>query len=259
MAVWVMKKILILEDEKSIRDFVVFNFKKAGYEVFEAGTGAEALSVFYQNEGINLAILDVMLPDIDGFQVCRKLREKNRAMGIVMLSAKDLDEDVLSGFVSGADDYVKKPISPSVLVAKIDALYRRIGSQAQVPVQAPVQTTVQAAPVQDNIVIEMTKYENSPFAIDQKRHIAMKNGKPLDLTPVEFSILKFFLEHQNVPLSREEILQAVWGYDFNGDDDIVNVNIRRLRVKIEDVPKKPVFIQTEWGYGYRWVNSTEDE
>lgn len=240
-----MKKILVLEDEKSIRDFIVFNFKKAGYEVFEAGTGFEALSVFDENEGISLAILDIMLPDIDGFEVCRKLREKNKTMGIVMLSAKDLDEDVLSGFVSGADDYVKKPISPSVLVAKIDALYRRIGSATA------------ATPTQTNIPTELIEYNKSPFSIDQKRHIAMKNSKILDLTPVEFNILKFFLEHPNVLISREEILQAVWGYNFNGDDDIVNVNIRRLRVKIEDVPKKPKYIQTEWGYGYRWVNATD--
>jgi DNA-binding response OmpR family regulator len=134
-----------------------------------------------------------------------------------------------------------------VLVAKIDALYRRIGASAQ------------TLPVQDNIVIEMTEYDKSPFSIDQKRHVAMKNGKTLDLTPVEFNILKFFLEHPNIPLSREEILQAVWGYDFNGDDDIVNVNIRRLRVKIEDIPKKPKYVQTEWGYGYRWVNSTDED
>lgn len=240
-----MKKILILEDEKSIRDFIVFNFKKAGYEVFEAGTGAEALSIFFENEDINLAILDIMLPDIDGFEVCRKFREKNKTMGIVMLSAKDLDEDVLSGFVSGADDYVKKPISPSVLVAKIDALFRRIG------------TAPKTNPPQENISVDMKEYEKSPFSIDQKRHIALKHGKPLDLTPIELSLLRFFLEHPNIPLSREEILQAVWGYNFNGDDDIVNVNIRRLRVKIEDIPKKPKYIQTEWGYGYKWVNGTE--
>ncbi len=233
-----MKKILILEDEMSIRDFVVFNFKRAGYEVFEAGSGNEALSVFAENPGITLAVLDVMLPDIDGFEVCRKLRAQNKTMGIIMLSAKDLDEDVLSGFISGADDYVKKPVSASVLVAKVDALYRRISS-SQPAVSDPKPNLRQV------------------FVLNENKHSAEKNGKPLDLTPNEYSILKYFIEHPDVVVTRDDILQAVWGYNFNGDADIVNVNITRLRKKIEDKPSKPDFLQTAWGKGYIWKTTEQ--
>jgi DNA-binding response OmpR family regulator len=233
-----VKKILILEDEMSIRDFIVFNFKRAGYEVFEAGSGNEALSVFSAHPDITLAVLDVMLPDIDGFEVCRKLRAQNKTMGIIMLSAKDLDEDVLSGFISGADDYVKKPVSASVLVAKVDALYRRISA---------LQTAQPAVPAKASEI----------FVLDEKKRTASKNGQPLDLTPNEFSILKYFIEHPDVVITREDILQAVWGYNFNGDADIVNVNITRLRKKIEDKPSKPDFLQTSWGKGYIWKTTEQ--
>ncbi len=233
-----MKKILILEDEMSIRDFIVFNFKRAGYEVFEAGSGNEALAVFAAHPDITLAVLDVMLPDIDGFEVCRKLRAQNRTMGIIMLSAKDLDEDVLSGFISGADDYVKKPVSASVLVAKVDALYRRISSVAASQTETPAKAS-------------------EVFVLDDKKRVATKNGQPLDLTPNEFSILKYFIEHPDVVVTRDDILQAVWGYNFNGDADIVNVNITRLRKKIEDKPSKPDFLQTSWGKGYIWKTSEQ--
>jgi DNA-binding response OmpR family regulator len=233
-----VKKILILEDEMSIRDFIVFNFKRAGYEVFEAGSGNEALAVFAAHPDITLAVLDVMLPDIDGFEVCRKLRAQNRTMGIIMLSAKDLDEDVLSGFISGADDYVKKPVSASVLVAKVDALYRRISSVAASQTETPAKAS-------------------EVFVLDDKKRVATKNGQPLDLTPNEFSILKYFIEHPDVVVTRDDILQAVWGYNFNGDADIVNVNITRLRKKIEDKPSKPDFLQTSWGKGYIWKTSEQ--
>jgi len=245
-----MKKILILEDETSIREFIVYNFKKAGYEIFETAYGREAIEIFNQNTDINLAILDVTLADsdIDGFEVCRKLREKNRQMGILMVSAKDLDDDILSGFISGADDYIKKPVSLKVLLAKVDALYRRISQNEN------IYTSDQRndSSSEQNITLSMKKFANTPFTIDEKRQIAMKNDQILDLTPNEYLLLKFFLEHPDIPLMREEILQAVWGYDFNGDGDIVNVNIRRLRIKIEDDASKPVFIKTEWGQGYRW-------
>lgn len=233
-----MKKILILEDEMSIRDFIVFNFKKAGYEVFEAGSGGEALSVFASHPDITLAVLDVMLPDIDGFEVCRKLRSQTKTMGIIMLSARDLDEDVLSGFISGADDYVKKPISAQVLVAKVDALYRRISAA---PSESASENNGSASAAQT-------------FVLNEKTHNASKNGHSLDLTPIEYNILSYFIAHPDTVITRDDILKAVWGYDFNGDGDIVNVNIRRLRKKIEDNPSKPDFLQTEWGVGYIWKN-----
>ena len=240
-----MKNVLIMDDEKSIRDLLVINFKRAGYTVHEADCGRAALKVFEENPDIILAILDIMLPDIDGFQVCRRLREKNRNMGIIMLSAKDLDEDMLSGYGSGADDYVKKPFSPAILIAKADALCRRVESIAPAAPQ-------QSASVSKTSSLQV--YEGSPFSRDVRSNNFYKNGKPLDLTPTEVNILKFFLEHPDTPLTREEILQGVWGDDFYGDPDIVNVNIRRLRVKIEESTKSPKFIKTEWNYGYRWNN-----
>ncbi len=243
-----MKNVLIMDDEKSIRDLLVINFKRAGYTVHEADCGRAALKVFEENPDIILAILDIMLPDIDGFQVCRRLREKNRNMGIIMLSAKDLDEDMLSGYGSGADDYVKKPFSPAILIAKADALCRRVESVAS---SSRGQTE---APKKSSAIYS---YEGSPFSRDTRTNSFYKNGKPLDLTPTEVNILKFFLEHPDTPLTREEILQGVWGEDFYGDPDIVNVNIRRLRVKIEESAKAPKYIKTEWNYGYRWSNGEE--
>lgn len=244
-----MKNVLIMDDEKSIRDLLVINFKRAGYTVYEADCGRAALKVFEDNPDIVLAILDIMLPDIDGFQVCRKLREKNRSMGIIMLSAKDLDEDMLSGYGSGADDYVKKPFSPAILIAKADALCRRVeitsarfsGQQEEPQIKNP----------------SVFVYEGSPFSRDTRTNNFYKNGKALDLTPTENNILRFFLEHPDTPLTREEILHGVWGEDFFGDPDIVNVNIRRLRVKIEESAKSPKYIKTEWNYGYRWSNGEE--
>ena len=139
-----MKKILILEDEMSIREYLVINFKRAGFDVVSAATGNEAISLYNENPDIRVAVLDVMLPDINGFEVCRKIREKSKTVGIIMLSAKDMDEDVLSGFISGADDYVKKPVSTTILLAKVEALYRRIersfdSSQVSTPVSVPVE------------------------------------------------------------------------------------------------------------------------
>lgn len=231
-----MKKILILEDELSIREFIVFNFQRAGYQVFEAGLGAEAISVFESNQDIPIAILDVMLPDIDGFEVCRKLRSKNHDMGIIMLTAKDLDEDVLNGFSSGADDYLTKPVSPKVLVAKADALFRRIAASSN----------------NSQTVAKPEEEKKSPFELNEKRKSARKNGVDMDLTPVEFSILKYFLSHPDQSVSREDLLTEVWGDDYTGNTNIVNVNIRRLRLKIEDNPSKPTHLLSERGEGYYW-------
>lgn len=236
-----MKNVLIMEDEKSIRDLLAINFRRAGYTVHEADCGRAALRIFNDNPEIVLAILDVMLPDIDGFQVCRRLREKNRQLGIIMLSAKDLDEDMLSGFGSGADDYMKKPFSPAILIAKADALCRRVEANAS------------SASVKPSSAYIM-EYEGTPFSRDTRSGSFFKNGQPLDLTPTENNILKYFIEHPDTPLTREEIMKGVWGEGFYGDEDIVNVNIRRLRVKIEDSAKSPKYIKTEWNYGYRWNN-----
>lgn len=234
-----MKKILILEDEMSIREYLVINFKRAGFEVVAAATGGEAISAYNDNPDIQVAVLDVMLPDINGFEVCRKIREKSKAVGIIMLSAKDMDEDVLSGFISGADDYMKKPVSTTILLAKVEALYRRIvNSSAAV-----------SAPVVEPVVQKDEKI----FEVNEAAKIITKRKIRLNLSPIEFKILKFFIDNPNKIITRDELLKSIWGENFTTGSDIVNVNIKRLRQKIEDDPTVPMFLQTEWGVGYKWV------
>ncbi len=233
-----MKKILILEDEMSIREYLVINFKRAGFDVVAAATGGEAINAYNENPDIQVAVLDVMLPDINGFEVCRKIREKSKAVGIIMLSAKDMDEDVLSGFISGADDYMKKPVSTTILLAKVEALYRRIvNSAASVPV--PTET------------VELKG--DKVFEINEASKIITKRKIRLNLSPVEYKILKFFIDNPNKIITRDELLKSIWGENFTTGSDIVNVNIKRLRQKIEDDPASPMFLQTEWGVGYKWV------
>lgn len=233
-----MKKILILEDEMSIREYLVINFKRAGFEVVAAATGGEAINAYNENPDIQVAVLDVMLPDINGFEVCRKIREKSKAVGIIMLSAKDMDEDVLSGFISGADDYMKKPVSTTILLAKVEALYRRIVNSAAVPVA-----------VQEPVVQKDEKI----FEVNETSKIITKRKIRLNLSPIEFKILKFFIDNPNKIITRDELLKRIWGENFTTGSDIVNVNIKRLRQKIEDDPASPMFLQTEWGVGYKWV------
>ena len=234
-----MKKILILEDEMSIREYLVINFKRAGFEVVAAATGGEAISAYNDNPDIQVAVLDVMLPDINGFEVCRKIREKSKAVGIIMLSAKDMDEDVLSGFISGADDYMKKPVSTTILLAKVEALYRRIVNSS-VAVSAPV-------------VEPVTQKDEKIFEVNEAAKIITKRKIRLNLSPIEFKILKFFIDNPNKIITRDELLKSIWGENFTTGSDIVNVNIKRLRQKIEDDPTVPMFLQTEWGVGYKWV------
>ncbi len=237
-----MKKILILEDEMSIREYLVINFKRAGFDVVSAATGNEAISLYNQNPDIRVAVLDVMLPDINGFEVCRKIREKSKTVGIIMLSAKDMDEDVLSGFISGADDYMKKPVSTTILLAKVEALYRRIERSFDSPqVSTPVSVPVEPAKVE------------KIFEVNENTKTITKRKIRLNLSPVEYKILKFFIDNPNRIITRDELLKSIWGENFTTDSDIVNVNIRRLRLKIEDDPTSPMFLQTEWSVGYKWV------
>lgn len=226
-----MKKVLVLEDEANIRSFVVINLKRAGYEAIEAGTGEEALEQLRRNPDIKVALLDIMLPDMDGFEVCRRIRAGNNQIGIIMLTARTQEMDRVTGLMTGADDYVTKPFSPAELTARIDALYRRTGG----------------------IVVENSdEISQSPFLLNTRNRTLEKNGQRVKLTQVEFSIVKLFMENPGKALSREEILDTVWGRDYFGELKIVDVNIRRLRIKIEDDPTNPVFINTVWGYGYKW-------
>ena len=226
-----MKKVLILEDEVNIRSFVVINLRRAGYEAIEAATGQEALDRLHDNPDIGVAILDVMLPDIDGFEVCRRIRATSRQIGIIMLTARAQEMDKVTGLMTGADDYVTKPFSPAELTARIDALYRRIGGEGG---------------------MDMELLSQGPFVMNTRNHTLEKSGNRSRLTQVEYSILKLFMQNPGRALSREDILAAVWGREYEGELKIVDVNIRRLRIKIEDDTANPTYITTVWGFGYKW-------
>ena len=226
-----MKKVLVLEDEANIRSFVVINLKRAGYEPIEAEDGTSALELIKLNPDIKVALLDVMLPDIDGFEVCRQIRASNSKMGIIMLTARSQEMDKVTGLMTGADDYVTKPFSPSELTARIDALYRRVGDDSD---------------GNDDEIVQ------GPFHLNMRNRTLEKNGNRIKMTQVEYNIIKMFMENPGKALSREDILNTVWGRDYFGELKIVDVNIRRLRVKIEDDPTNPIYITTVWGYGYKW-------
>lgn len=226
-----MKKVLILEDEVNIRSFVVINLKRAGYDAIEAGTGLEALEKLREHPDVGVAILDIMLPDIDGFEVCRRIRATNKQIGIIMLTARTQEMDKVTGLMTGADDYVTKPFSPAELTARIDALYRRMGGDSG----------------SDSELLSQ-----GPFVMNTRNHTLEKSGNRVRLTQVEYSILRLFMQNPGRALSREEILAAVWGRDYEGELKIVDVNIRRLRIKIEDDTANPTYITTVWGFGYKW-------
>lgn len=229
-----MKKILVAEDEEAIREFVVINLKRAGYDVVDVESGERALEEFEKQDGrFDIALLDIMMPGIDGFTVCKRLREKSSTIGIIMLTAKTQEMDKVSGLMIGADDYVTKPFSPSELVARVDAIYRRVSM-----------STVRKETYEDIV--------SGPFALSVKSRTLTKNGEPVDLTQVEYQIMEYFLKNQNTALDRTSILNHIWGENYYGDDKIVDVNIRRLRMKIEEEPSNPQHILTIWGYGYKW-------
>ncbi|HIX30840.1 MAG TPA: response regulator transcription factor [Firmicutes bacterium] len=227
-----MKKVLVLEDEASIRSFVVINLKRGGYDVIEAESGEEALQLLGENPDVKVALLDVMLPGIDGFEVCRRIRATNTKIGIIMLTARAQEMDKVTGLMTGADDYVTKPFSPAELTARVDALFRRAGGDV---------TEVQEGEIRQD-----------PFLLNTRNRTLEKNGQRIKLTQVEYTIMKMFMENPGKALSREEILDMVWGHDYFGEVKIVDVNIRRLRLKIEDNPQNPAYITTVWGYGYKW-------
>ncbi len=227
-----MKKVLVLEDEPNIRSFVVINLKRAGYETIEAGDGEEALEQIRKNPDVKVALLDIMLPgDMDGFEVCRRIRATNTKIGIIMLTARSQEMDKVTGLMTGADDYVTKPFSPAELTARVDALYRRAGGE---------------------MVRDADEISQPPFLLNVRNRTLEKNGQRVKLTQVEYAIVKLFMDNPGKALSREEILDAVWGKDYIGELKIVDVNIRRLRIKIEDDAQNPTYITTVWGYGYKW-------
>ena len=227
-----MRKVLVLEDEDNIRSFVVLNLNRAGYDTLEATTGEEALEILREHPETRIALLDVNLPGIDGFEVCRRIRATNSKMGIIMLTARTLEMDKVTGLMTGADDYVTKPFSPAELTARVDALYRRSGGEEK---QA-----------------DSGEIFQPPFLLNTRNRTLEKNGKRIKLTQVEYSVIKLFMDNPGKALSRDEILESVWGRDYYGEVKIVDVNIRRLRLKVEDDPTNPTYITTDWGYGYKW-------
>ena len=230
-----MKKILVCEDEDVIREFVVINLKRAGYDVVDVNCGEEAIRVFDQQNGnFDVALLDIMMPGIDGFAVCKSLRQRSNKLGIIMLSAKTQEMDKVNGLMIGADDYITKPFSPSELTARVDAIYRRV--------------------CMSNIKNEEIQFMKSgPFTLNLKSRTVYKNEDSIDLTQVEYQIIEYFLKNQNTALDRKSILNQIWGESYYGDDKIVDVNIRRIRMKIEDEPSNPQYILTIWGFGYKWT------
>ena len=228
-----MKKILVVEDEAAIREFVVINLKRAGYETFEADCGEKALEIF-DTQDFQVILLDIMMPGIDGFQVCRQIRTRNPRVGIIMLSAKTQEMDKVSALMTGADDYMTKPFSPSELVARVDSLNRRVEMLAG-----------------QKIVTD--KIELGEFSLDLRRRILIKNSEDIELTPVEFQITEYLFSYPEKPLDRTDILKRVWGESYIGEEKIVDVNIRRLRMKVEEDASNPRHLVTVWGRGYKWV------
>ena len=224
------------EDEAAIREFVVINLKRSGYEVVEAGSGEEALQKYDEEKGgVDIALLDIMLPGMDGFAVCRELRSRSETMGIIMLTARTQEMEKVGGLMMGADDYVTKPFSPSELMVRVDALHRR----------------VVAARSRDEVsyLEEMT---SGDFVLNLRSRTLKKRGQLVELTQVEFQIMEYFFANPGKALSRTDILTRVWGEEYFGEEKIVDVNIRRLRMKIEETPSEPQYILTVWGFGYKW-------
>ncbi|CCJ32721.1 MULTISPECIES: response regulator transcription factor [Caloramator] len=225
-----MKRVLIVEDHEEIRGFIKINLKREGYDVLEAEDGEKALDILKKNDGIDIAIVDLMLPKIDGFYVCNKIREKDPFIGIIILTARSQEADKIAGFSKGADDYVVKPFSPKELVARVDSLFRRVSMIRR-----------------NNNEIFMY-----PFKVDFNSRKFFKEDKEIELTYIEFELLKLFINNPNKAFKRDEILNIIWGEDYIGSYKIVDVNISRLRQKIEDDPTCPKYIKSIRGYGYRW-------
>ena len=226
-------KILVVDDEKLVVKGIKFNLEHDGYEVVTAFDGESAVALT-SSEKPDLVILDLMMPKLDGLEACMQIRTFSN-VPIIMLTARSTDMDKLMGFECGADDYVTKPFSPSELVARVDAVYRRVSLSIARPPEDEGRTLI-----------------SGPFSINTKSRIFTKNGTGIEITQVEYQLLEYFMENSGSALDRRSILTHIWGNDYYGDDKIVDVNIRRLRMKIEEDPSNPRYITTIWGYGYKW-------
>ena len=230
-----MKRILIVEDEAAIREFEAINLKRVGYDVTEAGSGEEALEIYDSDpQGFQIALLDISLPGIDGFTLCKELRKRSETLGIIMLTARTQEMDKISGLMMGADDYITKPFSPTELLARVDSLYRRVGMN-----------TAKTVVTSDDITLGI-------FTLNTRKRTLLKNNVNIELTQVEFQMVEYFFRNPDTPIDRTDILNRVWGTNYFGEEKIVDVNIRRLRKKIEDDPSEPTHLVTVWGMGYKW-------
>lgn len=231
-----MKRIMIVEDETAIREFEAINLKRVGYSVVEAGSGEEALDIYDSDaEGFDIALLDISMPGMDGFTLCKELRKRSETLGIIMLTARTQEMDKISGLMLGADDYITKPFSPTELLARVDSLNRRVEMHSPKPAQ----------PSADDITL-------GEFTLNLRRRTLLKSGKNIELTQVEFQMIEYFFNNPDVALDRTDILSKVWGENYYGEEKIVDVNIRRLRMKIEEDPSEPRHLVTVWGMGYKW-------
>jgi len=226
-----METILVVEDELSIRSFVCINLRKKKYEVLEAETGEEALAIF-KNKKIDIVLLDLMLPGIDGFKVCQEIRNISQCVGIIMLTARAQEEDRVKGLVQGADDYLIKPFSMVELEARIISLMRRLNYEA--------------------LKKESSSLQSGPFELDVRNKKISCLGQDIKVTPTEYCLLQFLISNRNKVFTRDDILDEVWGMNYFGDVKVVDVNIRRIRRKIEPNPSTPKYLCTHWGYGYIW-------
>ena len=218
-------KILVVDDESRMRKLVRDFLERAGFQVLEAGDGMEALDLFYEDQGISLIILDVMMPKMDGWEVCREIRKESK-VPIIMLTARGEERDELNGFELGVDEYISKPFSPKILVARVNALLRRTSGLS-------MDQTIAAGGIE----------------IDKAAHIVKIDGNMIDLSFKEFELLTYFIENQGIALSREKILNNVWNYDYFGDARTIDTHVKKLRNKMGD---KGEYIRTIWGMGYKF-------
>ncbi len=236
-----MKRILVCEDEDVIRDFVVINLQRVGYDVVDVNCGEDAIRVFEEEKGqFDIALLDVMMPGVDGFYVCKEIRKRNPVIGIVMLTAKSQEMDKVNGLMLGADDYITKPFSPSELIARIDAIHRRVSMTSYLPEEENVEIV------------------SGPFVLNTKSRTVAKNGELIELTQVEYQMIEYLMTNQDIALDRNSILNHIWGENFFGDFKIVDVNVRRIRMKIEEEASNPKHILTIWGFGYKWSDGEKE-
>lgn len=230
-----MREILVVEDEAAIRDLISINLSRVGYKVFEAENGKQAIEVFHKHANeIDIALLDIMMPVLDGIELCKILRHEKPSMGIIFLTAKTQEQDKVNGLYSGADDYVTKPFSTNELLARIEAVYRRVLFNKEL-----------LNKLSDEII-------SGDFLLSTKKRAVFFKDKKIELSQIEYEILECLFANQGKTISREQILNQVWGDSYYGDDKVVDVNIRRLRIKIEKDPSCPKHLTTVWGKGYKW-------